>query len=182
MPEIGEIRKAREASKNGRDKYIWHACVDCGKARWGLLVRGQPLNKRCSFCANKLKFHPCGISSSHWKGGRQKTRRGYILIQLQPDDFFYPMADKHGRVSEHRLVVAKALGRNLHSWEIVHHKEGYAKHDNRYPLTLQLVTDDRHKQITLLENRIRHLEQRVTLLEAENALLEAGTDVPYLRN
>lgn len=36
----------------------------------------------------------------------------------------------------------------------------------------QIVTDDRHKQIGVLENRIRHLEQRVTLLEAENLLLK----------
>jgi len=32
------------------------------------------------------------------------------------------------------------------------------KADNRYPENLQLVTDDRHKQITILENHIRRLE------------------------
>ena len=48
--------------------------------------------------------------------------RGYIQIKLQPEDFFFPMADRQNYVLEHRLVVAKSLGRNLHPWEIVHHK------------------------------------------------------------
>ena len=87
---------------------------------------------------------------------------------MQSDDFFFSMADKSRYVLEHRLIVAKALGRCLHRWEIVHHlgtkypkgsKED--KQDNRYPENLQLVTDDRHKQITILENRIGILEVKV---------------------
>lgn len=61
-------------------------------------------------------------------------------------------------------MVAKHLGRSLHLWEIVHHKN-HIKADNRIE-NLQLVTDDRHKQISLLE-------QRITLLEAEVALLRS---------
>lgn len=96
-------------------------------------------------------------NSSYWKEGRAKKGK-YIQVRLQPDDFFYPMAGVKGYVLEHRLVVAKALGRCLHSWEIVHHKKGFRKDDNRYPKTLQLVTDDRHKQITILELKIERLE------------------------
>ena len=46
----------------------------------------------------------------------------YRLICLNPTDFFFPMADKRGYVLEHRLVMAKHLGRCLQSWELVHHK------------------------------------------------------------
>ena len=38
---------------------------------------------------------------------------------------------------------------------------------------LQLVSDDRHKQITLLENKINRLERRITILEAENIILKS---------
>ena len=106
-----------------------------------------------------------GDKSPNWKGGKHKDRLGYVLIKLLPDDFFYAMADKNGYVLEHRLAVARALGRNLHRWEIVHHKGAKYpkgsredKGDNRYPENLQLVTDDRHKQISILERRINRLE------------------------
>ena len=115
--------------------------------------------------------------NGNWKGGRCKNSSGYILIRLSKDDFFHPMADNNNCVREHRLVMAKALGRCLHPWEIVHHKgtiypKGSIenKQDNRIE-NLQLVTDDRHKQITILENRIKWLEQRVLKLEVENSFL-----------
>lgn len=79
------------------------------------------------------------------------------------------MTSGKGYVAEHRLIMAKHLRRCLHLWEIVHHKN-HIRDDNRLE-NLQLVTDGRHKQITLLENEILRLKQRVTLLEAENILL-----------
>lgn len=130
--------------------------------------------------ANRLAGKNGKCIGKNWKGGRLYNERGYILILLRKDDFFYPMVNKHGYVLEHRLVVAKALGRCLQPWEIVHHKHARYpagsvedKRDNRYPENLQLVTDDRHKQITILENRIRWLEKRVLRLEAENVLLSS---------
>ena len=96
---------------------------------------------------------------------------GYIGINLQPDDFFYLMADNSGYVLVHRLVMAKHLGRNLHSWEIVHHKN-HIRGDNRFE-NLQLMSDIGHKQISILERRIDFLGKRVTVLEAENVLLKS---------
>lgn len=88
------------------------------------------------------------------------------------------MANKQGYVPEHRLVVAKCLGRCLQLWELVHHKHSRYpagsiedKQDNRYPENLQLVTDDRHKQITILEHRIKKLELSNEELHKEVKLL-----------
>ncbi len=155
MPRIGDIKKG---SKN-KPRLIWRACIDCGKERWVRMLHGKPERPLCLSCSKR------GERSYHWKGGRFTLRTGYVLVQLNPKDFFFSMADNRGYVYEHRLVVAKSLGRCLQSWEIVHHKEGHAKDDNRYPETLQLVTDDRHKQITILENRIKYLEKRNSELQ-----------------
>jgi len=89
--------------------------------------------------------------------GRWVNSQGYILILLQPDDFFYPMAGKDGYVLEHRLVMARHLKRCLHSWEIVHHRN-HKRDDNRIE-NLQLVSDDRHKQISILEAKIARLQK-----------------------
>ncbi|GAH67433.1 unnamed protein product, partial [marine sediment metagenome] len=151
-------RNASELGYKGWGKWVWTACVDCGKCRWSRVRRGKSLNLRCKSCANKLKLYPRGREASNWKGGRRK-HEGYIQVLLQSDDFFYPMAESSGYVLEHRLVVAQHLGRCLHSWEIVHHKN-HVRDDNRFE-NLQLVSDDKHKQITLLENKLARLESKV---------------------
>lgn len=184
-----EVKYGREI---GRDthKYIWQACEICGKERWVQLIKGKPKQRKCYGCATASPEYRTNLSkalggryaenSASWKGGRVKRRDGYIQIKLSPDNFFYPMTARNGYVLEHRLVVAKALGRNLHSWEIVHHKDNCPKDDNRFPETLQLVQEMQHRQITILDNRITYLEKqltqhanRITLLEAENVILKS---------
>jgi len=184
MPHLGELKRGKELGyKNRYLQLIWHACEKCKQERWVAFCKGQPVSKLCPRCG-KLGLHPSeetktkirealkGERCYRWKGGRRKTGRGYIRIQLQPDDFFYPMVTCDGYVLEHRLVVAKALGRCLHLWEIVHHKNGCPKDDNRYPETLQLVSDDRHKQISILERKINRQREQIIKLKLENRLLK----------
>ena len=160
MPQIGDIKEARDIGRcgaNGRAKYIWHACVDCGKERWVVLTHGQPKSQRCHSCNIKGERH------QQWKGGRHKTTDGYIEVWLSPNDFFSPTANKDGYIKEHRLMMARHLGRNLHQWEIVHHKN-HIKDDNQIK-NLQLVSADKHNKITLMEARIAKLESEVRLLK-----------------
>jgi len=174
MPELGDIRKGTEIGRSGKGKHIWHACVGCGKERWVALRKEQPRDSRCGSCSAKLRPRPFGSNNHLWKGGRTITSGGYVLVRLQPDDFFYSMA-VNGYVKEHRLVVAKALGRCLQSWEIVHHKgvrcKGILNRSDNLKDNLQLVSDDRHKQITILENKIDRLLKGQRELKAEIRLL-----------
>ncbi|MBA7473851.1 hypothetical protein ES707_09196 [subsurface metagenome] len=201
MPKIGEIRRGREIEKDYYGRYIWATCFDCGKERWVNLKDGLPQSPRCYSCksknrklseetkakisqANMGKFKPRGDKAYNWKGGQFIDSKGYVVVLLQPDDFFYPMVKKGGYVMEHRLVVAKALNRCLLPWEIIHHKGARYpsdskenKSDNRYPENLELL-GCRGKHNTRIEQVLRRqakeikiLQERVILLEAEVILL-----------
>jgi len=179
MPELGEICKAKDVGYKGWARYMWHACEMCGKARWvqyNQLLAGR--HKLCFQCANTIRV-PRGDKSPNWKGGQHIDTRGYCHILLSKDDFYFPMAAKSGYVLEHRLVMAKVLGRCLQLWEIVHHKNGI-KGDNR-PENLELMVGRQHSidhnegyrngfKKGFIDGRsakIRQLEAKVSQLEAQ---------------
>lgn len=130
--------------KNG-DLFVWIACEQCGKERWVLRSGTSKLSYTglCRKCGNSKR----GELAYGWKGGKHKGKDGYIFVYLQPDDFFYPMTTRKIRssyVKEHRLIMAKHLGRCLLSTEVVHHKNGI-KDDNRLE-NLELTTVHGHKK------------------------------------
>ena len=67
--------------------------------------------------------------NGQWKGGIS-SQGDYILIRNYSDEPFHSMADNNNYIKEHRLVMAKHLGRCLEPWELVHHINGIKK-DNR---------------------------------------------------
>jgi len=144
MPKIGEIKRGFELGKITNNNYILASCIDCGKERWVILYHGKPQAKRCYPCALKVRRSQLRENNSQWKGGRIKAAGGYIAVRIYTDDFFAPMAGlcNHHYVLEHRLIMAKSLGRCLHSWEIVHHKNG-VKNDNELE-NLELLTKGSH--------------------------------------
>lgn len=165
-------------------------CPDCGSPRWVKSTNycDTRLGARCYYCAAKRRPSMRGVLSPRWKGGKQITPDGYVAVALHTGNPYFGMASRSGRsyrVLEHRLVMAKHLGRCLESWEVVHHKgvlypEGRVENrsDNRIE-NLELLPGDSPNtmysrvavRVAELEGVIGKLELRVKDLEAQNRLL-----------
>ena len=95
--------------------------------------------------------------------------KGYCLVWIPEDDFFYPMAQhtKDGYIYEHRLIMAQHLCRCLLPWELVHHKNGI-KNDNRIE-NLELITDKRYHMVDAQTRAyIKRLEEEIRTLREVN--------------
>lgn len=150
MPVLGEIQNGKKIGIKDRSHFIWAACEICGKQRWVRYNSYKLSSHICQSCQGKRS-----AGEHRWyKGGRRIDSNEYICVALEPNDFFFPMADSIGYVKEHRLIMAKHLGRLLEEGEIVHHKgtkypEGSIenKQDNRIE-NLQLMLHGEHSVLT----------------------------------
>ena len=139
MPIIQEKGQWFYQWANNREKASRKNCELCGKE---FFTRNSQPGRFCSrSCRSKYSIlsqpdtHPFrqkGPKNLLWKGGT-RVLRGYRFVYA-PDY----NGGHNGRlyVAEHRLVMAKKLGRPLFSYERVHHKNG-DKLDNR-PENLEL--------------------------------------------
>jgi len=86
---------------------------------------------------------------------------------------FQPMAMSAGYLSEHRLVIARHLGRPLRDDEIVHHING-VRDDNRYE-NLKLLArnthhsgkgDNYYQQLQEALSEIERLKEQLRAIQA----------------
>ncbi len=110
-------------------------CAECGgeiTSRWATAK-----TRFCSkACANRNTARNRATTT-----GRIRTAKGYIMLRMPG----HPMADREGYVMEHRLVMAKKIGRVLTAQDVVHHDNG-VKDDNR-PENLILLPKAQHDSL-----------------------------------
>lgn len=105
---------------------VAHLCRTFGRDR-GVMKRLLRINNRD---VPTYALGARGPDHPSWGGGRSRDARGYMTILLMPDDPMIGMADKRGRLPEHRLLKALEIGRPLERHEEVHHING-VRDDNR---------------------------------------------------
>lgn len=105
---------------------------DLGSQQAVAVLRGTN-QVRISKALRMLGVHSGRMSGENhpsWKGGRGPAPGGYIGVFVPGEDPLRCMAANDGRVMEHRLVMARSIGRALLPHENVHHING-DKTDNR---------------------------------------------------
>lgn len=90
---------------------------------------------------------PFGAAHQNWKGGRTKNSSGYWLIHIEKSDVMASMCLKGGYILEHRLNLARKIGRPLLRSETVHHIDGDPS--NNHPENLQLRSGRHGRGITM---------------------------------
>lgn len=155
MPEIGDTSTTTRLGlpTKMRCRVVWSACPECGREKWVPLKWDGHL---CVPCNARLVFGPKGQAAIRgskrpaqsegqrgaqnrmWRGGRHVMGRGYVCAWVAPDDALgQAMAQRGGRyVLEHRLVMARAIGRPLKPYEEVHHRNG--RRDDNHIENLEL--------------------------------------------
>ena len=157
---LGERRPVIDARGRHRGYKLWILCPVCEEGRWV----SEDSTRRPEYSGMCKRCHPkftTGQEENHstWKGKR-KGRNGYKVIHIDRDNFFRPMADKSGWITEHRFVMAQHYKRCLLSWEVVHHINGN-KTDNRLENLKLLPGQQYHISDTILKTSIRELEKTI---------------------
>ena len=178
MPQVGEKAIGTTIGNHSWGYYQYAQCPDCGYTRWVASKTCKTSNGRCNSCGQaSRKGKPVlklrGANNNAWKGGRLILQSGYIRIQMYPEDPLYQMAKKaSGAILEHRLVMARHLGRCLKPWEVVHHiNSDHA--DNRIENLELLPNQASHTSSILLQHEVNKLLKRVYELESRVIQLEA---------
>jgi len=136
-----ETRSSKELGYKSRARLVLYPCQICGKQRWIRFVKGKPRTRCCIKCGQISRRGAKPLIT-------QGKDKGYVLIRIYPDDFFYPMVNSNGYLPEHRLVMARHLGRCLQPWEWVHHKgirySGIENKQDNLIDNLELTTNGSH--------------------------------------
>ena len=125
-------------------------CPTCEKSRWYRVGTLRQQLKRSNYTGNCLRCSQKLTRTGYYKWAlrngrirREKTTAGYIVlgptaIDLVDLPLFRAMQNKNRGVFEHRMVMAKKLGRPLRSNECVDHQDGNRDNNALHNLRLYI--------------------------------------------
>lgn len=139
------INKRKYCSRNcyniGRNKKVLRQCLKCGRK-----FRVQ----RADIKRGHGKY--CSINCARWKGGRNNTTEGYVLI-YKPN---HPNHNNGAYVLEHRFIIEQQIGRYLTQAERVHHLG--EKDDNRPEKLMAFSSNSAHIRFEKNPNNVNQKE------------------------
>lgn len=126
-------------------------CIKDGCSRPA--TSGQPECKTCRH--NRVRSAKAGALRAELlasgavvrrkRGAGSLTQGGYWEVVCPPE--FAPMATAHGRVLEHRLGMARSIGRPLLPTETVHHIDGDVRNNAPENLELRAGQHGKHQRV-----------------------------------
>ena len=177
-PKDGDIISYTNTKGHTYQK-VYVVCPDCSSGRWRYKhsITEPGFTRLCNNCSNRDKELFSGDKNPNWRGGKSLTHSGYVRVFIGYDSPYYSMVKpvaknrRGGYVLEHRLVMAKYLGRPLKSDEVLHHINGI-KIDNRIENLRLYEGQNKHalterEEITMLRTRVTQLEAEIVLLKAQ---------------
>lgn len=102
-------------------------------------------------------FQGSGPDHSMWNGGAINAGQGYWRQWVGDDDPMKSMRNHQGYVLEHRLVMARKLGRPLRRTETVHHIDGNRTNNDAANLELRQGKHGAHVVMCYLDCGSRNI-------------------------
>lgn len=126
--------------------------VDCAYCKKSVWRRSHDLKKYGrSFCSRRCqnKYHAKGNTTVKHEGRIGRGERSVRLVSCPWE--FEDMAWKSGQVLEHRLIMAKSLGRSLLTTEVIHHIDRDSL-NNRLENLILFENQEAHRDYEALED------------------------------
>lgn len=107
MPNIGDIKSAKELGYKDTHKWIYQSCSVCGTERWVQMVKGLPAYDKCITCSNNNKSRRDSIRNtwlgrSHTDVSKRKISESHIGM-------------KHSETA--RNAISRSLFGNKRNWQ-----------------------------------------------------------------